>query len=319
MSAVGEDKTGSVEPVAGLGAHPLLNELVQRASGAEPPSVGIVYPNDAPAIAAAHEMAAAGIARPVLIGPGAVIAAVAEANNVAIGEFEVVDVPVHEPRESARTAVVLARQGALSVLMKGALHTDELLGPVVDRHDGLRAGIRLSHIFVFDLPAYPKLLWVSDCVVNIAPDLAAKQEILTNAVTLLDRLGIDRPNVAAVAAVETVTQSIAATVDAHALAELSAAGHWPGVTVEGPLGFDNAVSAQAALTKRIESRIAGDVDLLIVPDLNAGNLLYKSFTYFAGGACAGIVLGARVPVVLTSRADSATARLASVALAAASR
>jgi phosphate acetyltransferase len=199
--------------------------------------------------------------------------------------------------------------------MKGSLHTDELMSAVVDRHAGLRGDARISHAFLFDLPRYPKLLALADCVVNISPNLATKRDILGNAVGLLQALGIARPKVGIVAAVETVNPAIPATLDAQALVDAAKEGAWPGAIVEGPFGFDNAISAEAARIKKITSEVSGDADLLVMPDLNAGNMLYKSFVYVGGGDCAGLVLGARVPVVLTSRADSALARIASVALA----
>ena len=199
--------------------------------------------------------------------------------------------------------------------MKGSLHTDELMSAVVNRDTGLRTQHRISHMFLFDLPRYPKLLALADCVVNIAPDLKTKRDILGNAVELLQQLGIAQPKVGIVTAVETVNPAIPATLDAQALVALAAQGTWPGAIVEGPFGFDNAISAQAARTKKIQGVVPGDADLLIMPDLNAGNMLYKSFNYIGGGECAGLVLGARVPIVLTSRADSLTSRIASVALA----
>ena len=215
----------------------------------------------------------------------------------------------------AREAVRLARQGAVQALMKGSLHTDELMSAVVDREAGLRGSTRISHAFVFDLPRYHKLLALADCVVNIAPDLRTKQDILHNAIELLRALGVAAPQVGIVAAVETVNPSIPATLDAQALVEMAGQGRWGNAVVEGPFGFDNAISAEAARVKKIHSRVAGDADLLLMPDLNAGNMLYKSFNYIGGGDCAGLVLGARVPIVLTSRADSPASRTASVALA----
>jgi len=200
-------------------------------------------------------------------------------------------------------------------LMKGSLHTDELMAAVVNKDTGLRGSSRISHAFVFDLPRYHKLLALADCVVNIAPDLKTKKDIVGNAVALLHKLGIAQPKVGIVAAVEVVNPSIPATLDAQALVEMALAGAWPGAIVEGPFGFDNAFSAEAARIKKIESKVAGDADLLLMPDLNAGNMLYKSFNYVGGGDCAGLVLGARVPIVLTSRADSLQSRMASVALA----
>ncbi|WP_370590619.1 bifunctional enoyl-CoA hydratase/phosphate acetyltransferase [Xylophilus sp. ASV27] len=209
----------------------------------------------------------------------------------------------------------LAREGALGALMKGSLHTDELMSAVVDKACGLRGDTRISHLFLFDLPRYPKLLGLADCVVNIAPPLAVKRDILGNAIGLLRALGVTHPKVGIVAAVETVNPAIPATVDAQALVEMARQGAWPGATVEGPFGFDNVISAEAAQIKKMASSVSGDADLLLVPDLNAGNMLYKSFTYIGGGECAGLVLGARVPIVLTSRADSLPSRIASVALA----
>jgi len=199
--------------------------------------------------------------------------------------------------------------------MKGSLHTDELMSAIVNKATGLRGETRISHAFVFDLPRYHKLLALADCVVNIHPHLPAKRDILSNAIALLKKLGIERPKVGIVAAVETVNPAIAATLDAQALVELARLGEWPGAIVEGPFGFDNAISADAARIKKIEGSVPGDADLLLLPDLNAGNMLYKSFNYIGGGDCAGLVLGARVPIVLTSRADSLQSRIASVALA----
>jgi phosphate acetyltransferase/phosphate butyryltransferase len=189
------------------------------------------------------------------------------------------------------------------------------MAAVVNKEHGLRGSSRISHAFVFDLPRYHKLLALADCVVNIAPDLKTKKDILGNALGLLNKLGIAQPKVGIVAAVEVVNPSIPATLDAKALVEMAQAGAWPGAIVEGPFGFDNAFSAEAARIKKIDSQVAGDADLLLMPDLNAGNMLYKSFNYVGGGDCAGLVLGAQVPIVLTSRADSLQSRMASVALA----
>ena len=257
----------------------------------------------------------AGIARPVLIGPRDAIARAADAAQVDHARFECVDTPGPAPAAAAH-AVALAREGALGALMKGSLHTDELMAAVVRRDGGLRGEGRIGHAFVFDLPRYPKLLALADCVVNIAPDLKTKRDILAHAVRLLQQaLGIAAPKVGILAAVETVNPAIPATLDAQALVQMAAAGAFPGAIVEGPFGFDNAISAEAARIKGMSSRVAGDADLLLVPDLNAGNMLYKSFVYIGGGDCAGLVLGARVPVVITSRADSVASRIASLALA----
>ena len=298
--------------------HPRLEALVTRArahaAGHGAMALGIVYPCDALALQATAAIAAAGIARPVLIGPAAASTAAAVTAQVDASAFEVVATPDDAPA-TARRAVALARDGQVSALMKGCLHTDELMSAVVDKAAGLRGPRRISHAFVFDLPRYHKLLALADCVVNIAPKLATKSDILGNAVELLQRLGIAQPKVAIVAAVETVNPAIPATLDAQALVEQAKAGAWPGAIVEGPFGFDNAFSAEAARTKKMTSMVAGDADLLLLPDLNAANMLYKSFNYVGGGDCAGLVLGARVPIVLTSRADSLASRVASVALA----
>ena len=298
--------------------HPRLAEIVARArersAAAGAPRVGIVYPCDALALDAALRVADAGIAQPVLIGPRESVARAADAAQVDLHRFELVDIADSAP-EAALRATAMARDGALHALMKGSLHTDELMSAIVHKSTGLRGATRISHAFVFDLPRYHKLLALADCVVNIHPHLPAKRDILTNAIALLQQLGIAHPKVGIVAAVETVNPAIAATLDAQALVELGRQGEWPGAIVEGPFGFDNAISAEAARIKKISSQVAGDPDLLLMPDLNAGNMLYKSFNYIGGGDCAGLVLGARVPIVLTSRADSLQSRIASVALA----
>ena len=250
----------------------------------------------------------------MLIGPPERIARAAAAAGVDADRFEQV-ATADIPAEAAARACALVHEGHLDALMKGSLHTDELMSAVVHKSTGLRGTTRISHAFVFDLPRYPKLLALADCVVNIAPHLPAKRDILTNALGLLRGLGVERPKVGIVAAVETVNPAIPATVDAQALVALASEGRFGDAVVEGPLGFDNAVSVEAARTKGIDSKVAGDADLLLVPDLNADNILYKSFVYIGGGECAGLVLGARVPIVLTSRADSLRSRIASVALA----
>jgi len=293
------------------------------------PTIGIVHPCDGAALQAAQAIDGAGIARPVLIGVRERIVRAAAAAGVDIARFEHVDVEPSsvaddstpaaasaDARKAAHAAVALARDGVLGALMKGSLHTDELMAAVVRRETGLRGAHRISHVFVFDAPRYPKLLALADCVVNIAPHLPAKRDILVNALELLrGALAIAVPKVGILAAVETVNPQIAATVDAAALVEEAGWGAFGAAIVEGPFGFDNAISAEAARMKGIASRVSGDADLLLVPDLNAGNILYKSFIYVGGAECAGVVLGARVPIVLTSRSDSLTTRVASAALA----
>jgi phosphate acetyltransferase/phosphate butyryltransferase len=299
--------------------HARLAALVDRAraqaaAGGATSRIGIVWPGDALALDAAARVLDAGIATPVLIGPRALIAQAAEAAQVDLQRFELIETP-DAPAEAALRATALARSGELHALMKGSLHTDELMSAIVHKGTGLRGHTRISHAFLFDLPRYPKLLALADCVVNIAPHLPAKRDILTNAIGLLQTLGIAHPKVGIVAAVETVNPAIPATLDAQALVKLGQEGTWPGAIVDGPFGFDNAISAEAARIKKIASQVPGDADLLLMPDLNAGNMLYKSFNYIGGGDCAGLVLGATVPVVLTSRADSLQSRIASVALA----
>lgn len=298
-------------------SHPRLRVLIDQArarAGNGPETLGVVQPCDPPALQAAACILDEGVARPVLVGNPDLIARAADAAGVDEHDFEIIPTEP-QPAAAARAATMLAHGGELRALMKGSLHTDELMAAVVDKANGLRGDGRISHVFLFDLPRYHKLLGLSDCVVNISPSLEVKHDILSNAIALLRRLELDNPKVAIIAAVETLNPAIPATVDAQELVRLGRAGCWPGATVEGSLGFDNAFSAEAARAKRIESRCAGDFDLMLVPDLNAGNLLYKSFIYVGGGECAGLVVGARVPVVLTSRADSLTSRLASVALA----
>ncbi len=276
--------------------------------------MGIVYPCDALALDAAVLIADAGIARPMLIGPREAIERAGDAAQVDVRRFEIVQTG-HAIPEAALCAMAMARDGAVDALMKGSLHTDELMSAIVHKATGLRGEKRISHAFVFDLPRYHKLLLLADCVVNIQPNLVTKRDILGNAIALLQKMGIDHPKVGIVAAVETVNPAIPATLDAQALVEMAQHGAWPGAIIEGPFGFDNAISLDAARIKKIDSRVAGDPDLLLMPDLNAGNMLYKSFNYIGGGDCAGLVLGARVPIVLTSRADSLQSRIASVALA----
>jgi len=309
---------GLADDTASTGDHPRLGRLIHEASvrGREGPTVlGLVFPCDGLALRAAAAIENGAIARPVLIGPRAAILAAADTAGIDCSSLELIDSgPV--ARDAALLAVKLVRDNALNALMKGSLHTDELMSAVVERHSGLRTDTRISHAFVFDLPRYHKLLMVADCVVNIAPDLKTKAAILGNAVRLAHCLGLMSPRVAILAAVEILNHAIQATVDARALVELAKAGAWAGAIVDGPLGFDNAISAKAARIKGITSEVAGEPDLMVVPDLNSGNMLYKSFVYIGGGDCAGVVLGARVPIVLTSRADSELSRIASVALAA---
>ena len=292
--------------------HPRLTALIAAARALPPVLTAVVFAGDTMATDAALAAARLGIIDPVFYGSAAARDALMTVRTSVA--FRWIDTG-ESPRAAAAAAVADAAAGRVALLMKGSLHTDELLGAVLARDSGLRGASRLTHTFVFDLPRYHKLLAVTDAVVNIAPDLQTKAQSITHAVELLAQLGVASPKVAVIAAVETVHAAINATVDARTLAEWGRAGRFGAAIVEGPLGFDNAISAQAAATKGIESSVAGDPDILLVPELNAGNMLYKSFIYIGGGECAGVVQGATVPIVLTSRADSRFSRVASCALA----
>jgi len=294
-------------------AHPRLGILSQRALEACPLRVGVVYPCESGALVAALDAAGCGLIEPVLIGPKTLISRIADAAERNIADLEVIDAP--DAIQSARQAVALAGMGAIAAIMKGSLHTDELLGAVVGRDSPLRTGRRASHVFWFDCPVYHKPLMLTDAVINIAPTLAEKADIVRNSVELAHKLGIDSPKVAILAPVETVNPALPVTIDAAALCKMADRGQIAGARLDGPLGFDNAVSLTAATTKGIVSEVAGEPDILVVPDLNSGNSLYKSFVYLGGAACAGVVLGMRTPIILTSRADSRQARIASCALA----
>lgn len=292
---------------------PRLSELVQRARSRAPLSTAIVYPCEQVALRAAVDAARLGLIAATFYGPAEQIRALATANSIEL-PGAVIDCGA-SPVAAAERAVADAAGGRVQAMMKGSLHSDELLGAVLARDGGLRLSGRITHTFVFDVPRYQKLLGVTDAVVNIAPDLKTKTAALGNGCELLRRIGVDVPKVAILAAIETVNPVIPATLDAAELVRLGQAGHFGAALVEGPFGFDNAISQQAARTKGLQSSVAGQPDLLVVPDLNAGNIFYKSLIYLAGGECAGIVQGAKVPVILTSRADSAFSRVASCALA----
>ena len=294
-------------------AHPRLTDLIASARVAPPAVTAIVYPVDATVVEAALITARLGIIEPVFYGPASHQALLTAAGASSL-QFRWVDTG-NSAREAARIAVADSAAGRVALLMKGSLHTDELLDAVLLRDSGLRGSGRLTHAFVFDLPRYHKLIALTDAVVNISPNLQSKAESLNHAIDLMREVGVTAPKIAVLAAVETVHSRIPATVDARALAAWGASGRFGNATVDGPFGFDNAISCKAAATKGIVSVVAGDPDILLAPDLNAGNILYKSFVYIGGGECAGVVQGARVPIVLTSRADSLFSRVASCALA----
>jgi phosphate acetyltransferase len=286
--------------------------LYRACEGLAPVSCAVVHPCDRDSLLGPIEAARRGLIVPVLVGPEERIQAVARAEGVDLGAYRVVPVP--HSHAAATKAVELARSGEVEALMKGSLHTDELLGAVVPSTTGLRTSRRLSHVFVMDVPSYSRMLLITDAAVNIFPKLEEKVDIVQNAIDLARVLGIEQPRVAILSAVETVTSKIESTIQAAALCKMADRGQITGGVLDGPLAFDNAISEQAARTKKISSPVAGHADILVVPDLEAGNMLAKQLAYLGGAEGAGIVLGARVPIVLTSRADSVRARLASTAV-----
>jgi phosphotransacetylase len=289
-------------------------QLIERTQAIPAIPTALAYPCDEVSLGAAVEAAQLGIITPLLVGPPQKIRAVAAQFGLDITPYELVDAP--DTHGAAAKAVELVRLGRAELLMKGSLHTDELLGEVVKRDTGLRTPRRISHVFIMDVPTYHKPLMITDAAVNIAPTLEEKIDILQNAIDLAQALGRERPKVAILSAVETVNPKIPSTVEAAALCKMAERGQIRGAIVDGPLAFDNAISAEAARIKGIESPVAGDADILLVPDLEAGNMLAKNLIFLSRADAAGVVLGARVPIVLTSRADNQRTRLASCAVAA---
>lgn len=287
--------------------------LVAAARELEPITTAIVHPCDGRSIEGALEAARLGLVRPVLVGPREKIRRAANEAGCVLDDLELVDAP--HSHAAAERAVALARVGTVQALMKGALHTDELMAAVIDRTNGLRTERRMSHVFALDVPTYAKPLFITDAAINIAPTLLEKRDIVQNAIDLAHSLGIELPKIAVLSAIETVNPDIASTIDAAALCKMLDRGQITGARIDGPLAFDNAISREAAESKGIRSEVAGDADILVVPDLVSGNMLVKQLVYLSGAIAAGIVLGARVPVMLTSRADDNEARLASAALA----
>jgi len=288
-------------------------QLLARARQLEPIATAVAHPCEQSALEGAMEAAALGLITPILVGPTKRIHEVAKQIGLSLGQTRIVDAP--HSHASASAAVALVRSGEAELLMKGSLHTDELLGAVVARETGLRTGRRISHVFLMDVPTYHKVLVVTDAAINIAPALEDKVDICQNAVDLAVLLGIERPKVAVLAAVEIVNSKMSATIDAACLCKMADRGQITHALVDGPLAFDNAISKDAAKTKGITSDVAGDPDILLVPDLEAGNILAKQLSFLANADSAGLVLGARVPIILTSRADSVRARIASCAVA----
>jgi phosphate acetyltransferase len=287
--------------------------LIEACAELEPVTTAVAHPCDESSLRAAVEAADADLIRPILVGPQARIRAVAEQCGLDIAAFRLVDTP--HSHAAAAKAVEIVRAGEAETLMKGSLHTDELMAEVVRKDGGLRTERRISHVFIMDVPTYAKPLAVTDAAINIFPDLETKVDIVQNAIEMAHALGRELPKVAILSAVETVTPKIPSTIDAAALCKMAERGQITGALLDGPLAFDNAISKEAAAIKGIRSEVAGDADILVVPDLEAGNMLAKQLSFLANADAAGIVLGARVPIILTSRADTVRARMASCAVA----
>jgi phosphate acetyltransferase len=315
MSLQAEMDIGTIAalgPVAGPPSSK-YERLIAKAKEVPAASTLVVYPCEETALRGPTEAAEAGIITPILVGPEAKIRAVAREHGLDISRFEIVDVAGSE--EAAAQAVALVRQGKGELLMKGSLHTDELMRAVTSGATGLRTARRISHVFIMDVPTYSETLFITDAAINIAPDLDAKHDILQNAIDLYTQVGLGTPRVALLSAVETVSSKIPATIDAAALCKMADRGQITGGLLDGPLAFDNAIDPEAARIKGIKSEVAGRAQILLVPDLEAGNMLAKNLIYLTRADAAGIVLGARVPIVLTSRADSVRSRMASCAVA----
>ncbi|MEK9283017.1 phosphate acetyltransferase [Bradyrhizobium sp. ISRA442] len=289
--------------------------LIAAARAAPPTPTMVVDPCDETSLRGAVDSASAGIIRPVLVGPEKKIRDTAAKFELDVSGFEIVDAPHSEAAAAKGVELIHAARGEL--LMKGSLHTDELMRAVTAKVGGLRTDRRISHVFVMDVPAYAETIFVTDAAINIFPDLDAKRDIIQNAIDLYNQAGFGKtPRVAILSAVETVTSKIPSTIEAAALCKMADRGQITGGVLDGPLAFDNAIDMEAARIKGIASEVAGRAQILVVPDLESGNMLAKNLAYFAKADSAGIVLGARVPVVLTSRADSPRARMASCAVAA---
>ena len=293
---------------------PHLQHLLDQAKAQGPIPVAVAYPCDAGSLQAAMQAAQAGLITPLLVGPEARIRAAAQAAGLDLAGASIHST-ADDPRAAAAQAAALCGSGQARALMKGSLHSDELLGAAVAREAGLRGSRRASHVFVMDLPGFERPLLMTDCVVNIFPTLMDKRDIAQNAIDLARAIGIARPRVAVLSAVETVNPAIPGTIDAAALCKMADRGQISGAILDGPLAYDNAISLRSAHHKGIVSDVAGQPDVLLVPSLEAGNMIYKQLVYMADAECAGLVLGMRVPIVLTSRSDSVASRIASCALA----
>ncbi len=315
MAREPESEIGTIRAIS-PGAQPSgskYDRLIGRAKTVGAAKTVIVYPCDESALRGTTEAAELGIISPILVGPRAKITEVARADNLDIGKFEIVDVV--QPEAAAQRGVELIREGRGELLMKGSLHTDELMRAVTASATGLRTARRISHVFIMDVPTHTDTLFITDAAINIFPDLDAKRDIIQNAIDLFTQAGLGTPRVAILSAVETVTSKIPSTIDAAALCKMADRKQITGGILDGPLAFDNAIDPEAARIKGIESPVAGRAQILVVPDLEAGNMLAKNLVYLSKADSAGLVLGARVPIVLTSRADSVRSRMASCAAA----
>jgi len=300
-------------PTTDRSTHEKFKRLVQRAQSLPTIGTAVAHPCDQVSLESAIEAAKLGIVVPILVGPEAKIRAVAEKEGLDIGDLEVVDAA--HSHDAAAKAVELVRAGRAEALMKGSLHTDELMGAVVARETGLRTARRISHCFIMDVPDHPTALVITDAAINIAPTLEEKVDIVQNAIDLAHALGVEEVRVAILSAMETVNPKVQSTLEAAALCKMADRGQITGALLDGPLALDNAISPEAAAIKKIVSPVAGRANVLVVPDLEAGNMLAKSLSFLSGADAAGIVLGARVPIILTSRADALLTRLASCAVA----
>ncbi|CFX46762.1 Phosphate acetyltransferase [Candidatus Filomicrobium marinum] len=299
--------------VSPIRKHEKYEHLIAATQALVPLTTAVAHPCDETSLRGAIDAAEAGMIVPLLVGPEQKIRAVAQSCGLDISGVELIDTP--HSHAAAERAVELVREGKAELLMKGSLHSDELLAAVTNREKGLRTGRRISHVFVMDVPTHAQTLFITDAAVNITPDLMAKRDIIQNAIDLFVALGMGSPKVAILSAVETVNPSLPSTIDAAALCKMADRGQITGGELDGPLAFDNAISLEAARIKGIKSAVAGQAQILVVPDLEAGNMLAKNLTFLSNADAAGIVLGARVPIILTSRADNLRTRMASCAVA----
>ncbi|MCB2020915.1 MAG: phosphate acetyltransferase [Burkholderiaceae bacterium] len=294
------------------GNHSKYRQLIAQCRELPPTHCAVAHPCDESSLRGAIEAGRMGLIRPILVGPQARIAAIAAQAEIDLAGLELVDTP--HSHASAEVAVRLAREGKAEMLMKGSLHTDELMAAIVHRETGLRTERRISHCFIMDVPAIDRVVMITDAAINILPTLTDKVDIVQNAIDLAHALGLENPKVAILSAMETVNPQVPSTIDAAALCKMAERSQITGGVLDGPLALDNAINLGAARIKNIASPVAGQADILVVPDLEAGNMLAKSLSFMADADAAGIVLGARVPIVLTSRADSVQTRLASCAV-----